>query len=163
MSIYEQVLTFIEVPREKQFESLALDVFRYQFASVPTYRNYCIEMRADPVTVQHIDDIPAVSNSAFKYAELSDTSTELGGDALTFLTSGTTQGRDRRGCHVVPRPEIYRASAIAHLRRMLFPDNRKMTMLALHPTGATMPESSLATMIGWCIERFGNGDCFQAA
>ncbi|MDO8435000.1 MAG: hypothetical protein Q7S58_21590 [Candidatus Binatus sp.] len=163
MSIYQHVLTFIHRPRAESFEQLAIEVFRHQFASVTAYRNYCLELGVDSSAVKRIDDIPAVSNVAFKYVDLSDESSAQSRDALTFLTSGTTQGRERRGRHAVPRPEIYRASAIAHLRTMLFPDDRKTAMLALHPTADAMPESSLATMIGWCIAEFGSGRTFSAA
>jgi hypothetical protein len=45
----------------------------------------------------------------------------------------------------------------------MFPDNARMTMLALHPTADRMPESSLAQMISWCIDEFGDGDALCAA
>jgi Acyl-protein synthetase, LuxE len=163
--IYQRILGFIHRPVDESFEALALEVFRYQYESVRGYRRFCEERGANPASVHHIDDIPAVSNVAFKYVDLSaDLSTD---DArlspLVFLTSGTTQGRERRGRHIVPRPEIYRASAIAHLRTMLFPEERRMTMLAMHPTADAMPESSLARMISWSVEEFGTGARLAAA
>jgi hypothetical protein len=161
--IYERILTFIHRPVHEGFESLALEVFRYQFESVRPYRRFCDERGVNPSTVRRIDDIPAVSSVAFQYADLSIDNATLSPDTLVFLTSGTTQGRERRGHHIVPRPKIYRASAIAHLRTMLFPDERRMAMLAMHPTADTMPESSLARMIGWCIEEFGTGGQLEAA
>jgi hypothetical protein len=161
--IYQRILAFIHRPVEESFEALALEVFRYQFESVRPYRRYCEERGASPATIRHIDDIPAVSNVAFKFADLSVDEARRSPDALVFLTSGTTQGRERRGRHVVPRPEIYRASAIAHLRTMLFPDERRMAMLAMHPMADAMPESSLARMISWCVEEFGAGANLAAA
>ena len=163
--IYQRILGFIHRPVDESFEALGLEVFRYQYESVRGYRRFCEERGANPASVRHIDDIPAVSNVAFKYVDLSaDLSTD---DArlspLVFLTSGTTQGRERRGRHIVPRPEIYRASAITHLRTMLFPEERRMTMLAMHPTTDAMSESSLARMIGWCVEEFGAGASLAAA
>src|SRR4029077_13719272 len=50
-----------------------------------------------------------------------------------------------------------------HLRTMLFPDERRMAMLAMHPTADAMPESSLARMIAWCVEEFGTGTLLAAA
>jgi len=41
----------------------------------------------------------------------------------------------------------------------MFPDRRKMRILAMHPTADRMPESSLSQMITWCIEEFGAGRC----
>ena len=161
--IYQRILAFIHKPVDESFESVALQVFRYQFESVRPYRRYCEERGANPATVRHVNDIPAVSNVAFKFADLMGDDAQMSPRALVFLTSGTTQGRERRGRHVVPRPEIYRASAIAHLRTMLFPDERRMAMLAMHPTADAMPESSLAQMISWCVEEFGTGTQLAAA
>lgn len=155
MSIHEEVLTFIHRPQPEAFERLALDVFRHQFERVGAYRRYCDLRGAEPGAVRNVDEVPAVSNVAFKYADLAIDGAARSPDAAIFLTSGTTQGRDRRGRHIVARPEIYRASAIAHLRTMLFPDARRMAVLAMHPAADTMPESSLAAMIGWCIAEFG--------
>ena len=163
MSIYEQVLTFIHRPEPESFQRLALEVFRYQFEAVGAYRRYCQQGGVDPGAMRTVDDIPAVSNVAFKYAELAMEGAARSAQAAIFLTSGTTQGRERRGRHIVAQPEIYRASAIAHLRTMLFPDARRMAILAMHPTADVMPESSLAAMISWCIEEFGTRTHLAAA
>jgi hypothetical protein len=163
MSIYEQVLTFIHRPEPESFEQLALEVFRHQFETVGAYRRYCQARGVEPGAVHSVDDVPAVSTVAFKYAELASDGAAGSAQAAIFLTSGTTQGRERRGRHIVARPEIYRASAIAHLRTMLFPDARRVAMLAMHPTAQAMPESSLAAMISWCIEEFGTGTHLAAA
>jgi hypothetical protein len=163
MSIYDEVLSFIEAPRPETFERLALAVFRYQFENVPVYRQYCVAYGASPEKVSVLDQIPAVSTVAFKYAEVHNTAECDSPTALTFLTSGTSKGFTERGTHRVPRPEVYRASAIRHLRRMLFPDGSRMAMLALHPTADLMPESSLSTMLSWCIELFGTKSVLCAA
>ena len=163
MSIYEQVLTFIHRPEPKSFERLALDVFRHQFETVSAYRRYCEGRGVEPEAVHGIDDVPAVSNVALKYVELAAAGAAEHPGAAIFLTSGTTQGRAHRGRHIVARPEIYRASAIAHLRTMLFADARRLPILALHPTWNVMPESSLSAMISWSVEEFGAGRHLAAA
>jgi Acyl-protein synthetase, LuxE len=163
MSIYDEVLSFINTPRPELFESLALAVFRYQFEKVPVYRQFCVARGASPKTVGSFSQIPAASTVAFKYAEVRSLADAASPTTLTFTTSGTTKGFTERGRHHVPRPEIYRASALVHLRRMLFPDGRRMAMLALHPTADRMPESSLSTMLTWCIEEFGAGATMCAA
>ena len=157
MSIYDEVLSFINSPRPEAFDALALAVFRYQFANVPPYRRFCVAHAKTPENVTLVSEIPAASTVAFKYADVRGPAATISPAALTFTTSGTTKGFTERGRHLVPRPEIYRASALAHLRRMLFPDGRRLAMLALHPTADRMPESSLSTMLIWCIEEFGTG------
>jgi hypothetical protein len=163
MSIYDEVLSFINGPRAERFEALALAVFRYQFEHVPVYRQFCIARGVSPETISSISQIPAASTVAFKYADVRGPAGAVSPKVLTFITSGTTKGFTERGRHQVPRPEIYRASALAHLRRMLFPDGRRLAMLALHPTADRMPESSLSTMLTWCIEEFGAGAILCAA
>lgn len=158
MKIFSQVLDFIEHPRPEQFEELALAVFAYQFDSVEPYRAYCLDLGASPATVNSLDDIPPVSTAAFKYATLSSQIPER-----IFLTSGTSRGHNRRGRHFVAHLDVYCASAVAHLRRMMFPDGKRLRMLALHPTAEIMPESSLSQMLSWAIENFGNGQSLCCA
>ena len=163
MTIQEQVLSFIHRPEPERFDSLALDVFALQYVSVPAYRRYCDYLGVLPETLSSPDRMPLVSTVAFKYASLcAPDSGKLPG-ALTFLTSGTTQGRQRRGLHVVARADIYRASALSHLRATMFPDGARMRMLAIHPTAERVPESSLSTMITWCMAEFGQGPLLCAA
>ena len=155
MSIYDEVSGFIAAPDPAKFEALALEVFRYQAAQVPAYGHHCRALSAN--LINSLEDIPPVSTLAFKYARLAD---DEGAPARkTFLTSGTTIGRSQRGTHIVSHPELYRASALAHLATMMFPDHRKLRILAMHPTADRMPESSLSQMISWCIEELGAGAC----
>ena len=153
--IYAQVLDFIHHPHADAFERVALEVFRYQFESVPVYRAFCRSRGASPANVREFHAIPIASTLAFKYARVENQVDAAASSPLTLKTSGTTKGFTARGMHRVPYPEVYRASAIAHLRRMLFPDDRRMPILALHPTADRMRESSLSWMLSWCIERFG--------
>src|SRR5690242_11575271 len=154
MPLYSKVLSFIARPEPGSFRPLALEVFRHQFEAIAPYREYCRSLGISPDEVTSLDRIPPVSTLAFKFANLAAVDTAA--VALTFLTSGTTIGGER-GRHVVPHPEVYRASAMAHFRRMVFPERRAMRILATHPTAERMPESSLARMITWCIEEFSDG------
>lgn len=164
MTIYDEVLAFIHAPEQARFESLALKVFRHQFDTVAPYREYCLTRGVRADQVRSLEQVPALSTAAFKYAELGDAVTPAQPAlARVFMTSGTTAGRDERGHHRVPRLDIYRASALGHLTRMLFPDGARMRMLSLHPTADRMPESSLGQMISWMIEDFGAGDALCVA
>jgi hypothetical protein len=156
-SIYQKVLGFIDAPDSAAFEALALEVFDYQFSHVSPYHAYCISLGITPQTVQKMAEIPPVSTVAFKYASMENRSEPASSASRLFFTSGTTIGKSERGRHLVPRPEVYRASALNHLRRMLFLDGARTAMLSLHPTADRMRESSLSQMISWCIEEFGNG------
>jgi hypothetical protein len=155
-TIFDDVLDFIRRPASApEFTSLALRVVTYQLEHVPAYRSYVESLGVDLATVPCLEQVPAVSTLAFKYARMESVAEPPTSAARRFLTSGTTIGREERGSHLVLCPEIYRASAIGHLRSMLFPDPQRLAMLALHPTTERMPESSLSQMISWCIEEFG--------
>src|SRR5271157_5072477 len=131
MSIYDHVVGFIAAPDPARFEELALEVFRYQVACVAGYRVHCRAAGVTAHSVTRLEEIPAVSTLAFKYVRLAGD--ERSADEKVFRTSGTTIGGSERGKHIVAHPEIYRASALAHLRSMMFPDRRKMRILAMHP------------------------------
>jgi Acyl-protein synthetase, LuxE len=163
MNIYEEVLSFIRTPEPALFDPLALRVFHHQFRGVPPYQRYCLERGATPDTVTSVDEVPPMSTLAFKYARIESAAEPVPASARIFLTSGTTLGKEERGRHLVPHPEVYRSSALSHIGRMLFPDRRKMRVLALHPTADRMPESSFAQMISWCIEEFGEGQALCVA
>lgn len=161
--IYERVLRFMREPQPDRFENVALDVFRYQFAHIPVYRAFCLNQGADLATVRDFAAIPFASTLAFKHAQVTYDEECAAPSALTFKTSGTTKGFVARGVHRVPYPEIYRTSALAHLRRMMFPEGQRMPLLALHPTAERMPESSLSWMLSWCFEEFGDSSSLGVA
>src|SRR5260370_7072091 len=92
MSIYEQVLTFIHRPEPESFRQLALDVFRHQFETVGAYRRYCKGRRVEPDSVPSVDDVPAVSNVAFKYSHPAIYGPPPPTAAAVFLSLPTTPG-----------------------------------------------------------------------
>lgn len=136
------------------FDALARRVFARQFASNPTYRAYCERRGATPDTVAHWSAIPAVPTAAFKVVRLvSDGG--AGSRARVFRTSGTTQGREQRGTHVVPDPALYDASLLATFEEFVLPDGARPVLLSLVPSAAELADSSLAYMITVLIERLG--------
>ncbi|MGH7865825.1 MAG: hypothetical protein ACREQB_12600 [Candidatus Binataceae bacterium] len=155
MSIYDEVIAFIRRPDHDRFDALGLAVFRHQYDRVAAYRQYCIARGCRPVEVGSLAEVPAVSTVGFKYSKLMSDEFSTAAGGLLFTTSGTTEGSELRGRHFIARPEVYRESAVRHLRTMLFPDVGRINIVALHPTADAMAESSLARMIGWAIEEFG--------
>ncbi|MFN2427522.1 MAG: hypothetical protein ABR587_13860 [Candidatus Binatia bacterium] len=137
------------------FNRLALDLFAYQVEAIPIYRRLCELRGIDPAGIDHWTRIPAVPADIFKEG--------LGNDgaagAVTFVSSGTTQGLDRPSRHVVsPRSyELYRRSSVAHFAAMAIPDSPgPMAVLVLGPTSQTHPSSSLGHMYQFV------GDAFAA-
>ncbi|MFM7143170.1 MAG: long-chain fatty acid--CoA ligase [Alphaproteobacteria bacterium] len=129
------------------FEQLALRVFAAQFELDAPFRALCERRGAVPGRVDDWRRIPAVPTAAFRSL---DFACAPGG--LTFLTSGTTGGAERRGRHPVPRPEVYREGAIAHFRRMVLPDGIRPRLVALLAGPDLLPQSSLVRMVDWIRE-----------
>lgn len=151
-SIAASVLDFIERHQDapldpdpgvdEEFERLALNVFSFQYENSSVYRAFCERRERTPETVESWHEIPAVPTSAFKSLDLGCAPPEK-----TFLTSGTTQGRDTRGRHHVPRLDLYHRSALPHFRRMVLPDQVTPRLVGLLASPTQLPDSSLAHMV----------------
>ena len=148
--IHDAVLRFIADASIGTFEQLALDVFAHQFELISAYRRVCEQRGATPTSVHDWREIPAVPTLAFKHVELC-----CGSPQRVFVTSGTTQGIERRGHHRVADLRLYEAAALHGLKAFVFPDVPTMRILSLMPPVAQRPQSSLAQMIEWAIDRFG--------
>ncbi len=136
-----------------RFEALALEVFALQYGESPAYRAFCDRRGATPRTVRGWGEIPAVPTSAFKSLDLCCAPPER-----IFLTSGTTQGAERRGRHLIPRLDLYRAAALTHFRRMVLPDGVRPRLVGLLGSPVLLPHSSLAQMVEWLRTDLCDGD-----
>ncbi|MBI3244988.1 MAG: long-chain fatty acid--CoA ligase [Deltaproteobacteria bacterium] len=144
--ITAQVLDFIHDPIGKDFPTLALQVFAYQFARNLPYQRFCLARGQTPATVVRWQDIPAVPTVAFKELDLT-----CGPPEKIFRTSGTSRGLEKRGRHLVPDLRLYQASALAHFTDCLLPDRRQLPVLALIPSPELRPDSSLTQMTEWVM------------
>ena len=138
---------------DARFDELARRIFTLQFeASVP-YRKYCVSRGMDPDRIGHWREIPPVPTAAFRRVEFR---TSHGADELRFNTSGTTRGRNARGRHIVPSPELYRASLREPFRHFVLGEcPLEPLMLSLVPPFATTGDSSLGWMLDDMIDGFG--------
>ena len=138
---------------DDRFAELARAVFAFQFAANAPYRAFCARRGRTPATVTRWQDIPALPTTAFKSVDLA-----CGPPERVFRTSGTTQGGDRRGRHLIPRLELYRRGAIAHFRRMVLPDRTAPRMVGLLGSPEVLPDSSLTQMVEWLRTDVSGGD-----
>ena len=136
-----------------ELDALARDVFAHQYACNAPYRAFCDRRGATPETVAGWEDVPAVPTDAFKAAAL--VCGDPAGAAAVFRTSGTTQGRERRGTHYVPDLALYDAALRAGFTAHLLPDGAHPLVLSLVPDPAGLPDSSLSHMVGEVMRDFG--------
>ncbi|MEW6324481.1 MAG: long-chain fatty acid--CoA ligase [Nitrospirota bacterium] len=155
LSLTERVLRFIADPAADRFDALALEVFAHQYAQNLPYRQFCDRRGVTPERVREWRRIPAVPASAFKVADLTCRPKQ---PSTYFLTSGTTQGTDRRGRHIVANVALYHAAILPNAQAHLFPDlgpDGRITILSLTPPPPHRPHSSLIHMIDRLISRWG--------
>lgn len=137
---------------DDEFGAVALGVFAHQYEHVPLYRRLCEMRGASPGSVGHWSAIPAAPADLFKE--------DLGlcRGVAEFLSSGTTQGAERRSRHVVTSRsyELYRRASLAHFSAMALPDTPgAMSVLVLGPLPATHAHSSLGHMFGFVADAIG--------
>jgi hypothetical protein len=137
---------------DARFGELALELFRHQFTHNAPYRAFCERRGSTPGTVESWAEIPAVPTRAFRLARL------VCGDRppqAVFRTSGTTAGEDERGAHEYPDLTLYDAALIAGFQAHLLADGAAPMVIALVPSPAELPDSSLSHMAGRVVERLG--------
>ena len=129
------------------FETLALDIARFQARWSPGYRRL-LEARGN--ALDSVDAIPAVPVDAFRVARVAVHPPEL--DAVRFVTSGTTSSA--RGVHAMRTTETYRELSLRFGRECLVPDWTRGVVVALAPPPGRQPESSLGFMMRAFMEIF---------
>lgn len=132
---------------DDRFNALALRTFRHQFELNEPYRRYCERRGIAPERVERWEDVPAVPTAAFKEAALVCGPADAA--EAVFRTSGTTQGRERRGVHYVLDLALYREAALSNFRAHLLPDGAHLRMLILALSPENAPDSSLSWMFEW--------------
>ena len=135
---------------EEKWDSLARELFAYQYTRVPAYRNLCRGHDISPESLRSWREIPAVPQQVFKREKLFAHGAAQPG--ATYETSGTTTGQPGRQ-HLLST-DIYRAVSVEGARRIgLFTRVDVLEFLAPSPREA--PHSSLSAMFGFWRSKHG--------
>src|SRR6059058_1979858 len=89
---------------EKQFASIALEVYHFQFLNNPLYQQFCRALNRTPELVQSLEHIPFLPISFFKSHQVKTGSFD---PELVFQSSGTT---GHNSMHYVRDAALYRQS-----------------------------------------------------
>lgn len=133
------------------FNRLALEVFAFQFANVPIYRQFCEKRTASPAAIQSWSQIPALPVAAFKEHAVS--SLPENERSRVFDSSGTTGHLPSRHFHNAASLSLYEASLLPWFERH-FPGAGAM-FLFLTPAPEDAPHSSLIHMFKTICEKLG--------
>ncbi|MCX6900825.1 MAG: long-chain fatty acid--CoA ligase [Verrucomicrobia bacterium] len=131
------------------FDSLALALFRHQFALNRPYRRYCESLSRSPRNVAHWKQIPAIPTTAFKNANLTTLTPKQ--RTTVFHSSGTTEHRPSRHFHNAATLALYEAALwpmfAGRVTSGEWRTARNCQLVILTPTLAEAPHSSLVHMM----------------
>lgn len=145
---------FVKITRSNpgSFAQHALDLFCYQYASIPLYRQFADLMDRPPQKVQQLHQIPFLPISFFKTAALSDQSPL---PDFYFESSGTTGMIPSR--HYVPDLQLYEFS-FRKTFQQFYQSPSDWCILALLPAYLERRGSSLVYMAEDLIRHSGHPD-----
>lgn len=124
-----------------QFDSVALELFHFQFEHCQVYRDYVKLLKIDVNQVNLINHIPFIPISLFKSHRIIRTG---GAESVVFESSGTTGMKSSK--HFVEDEEIYRKSSLNYFQS-IFKNVEEYTILALLPNYLQKGNSSLVYMV----------------
>ena len=142
-----------DLAHDAAFDPVARALFRDQSSAIPAYSGYVRYLGVDPSAIGSWRDIPPVPTSAFKTHDLS--AAPVGGETVTFETSGTTISRPGRVR--LSSTDLYEASLLLRFESHLLPDGAKLPAIVFGPTRAEAPRSSLWFMVDRIVEKLTMG------
>lgn len=143
---------------EARFDTLACELFRFQFEHCAAYARFCKARGVTPESVSSYREIPAVPTSAFKETRLC--SFDETRTTKVFRTSGTTG--QTRGALYLDTLALYESSLLPSIRRFVFPEledhgaSARMSIRVLASDPAEAIDSSLSHMFGLALRVLGN-------
>ncbi|MGB8357545.1 MAG: acyltransferase [Bacteroidales bacterium] len=132
------------------FEKRALEIFRYQAAGCPVYREYLSLLGVDPQVVNSILDIPFMPISFFRDHVII---TGGGEPEKVFISSGTSGMRQSR--HAVRTLAVYDES-LGRTFTQFYGDPSQYAVMGLLPSYLEREGSSLIYMVNKLMELSGN-------
>jgi len=138
------------IASQNAFESLALEIFRYQFSKNAVYRSFCQALNKKPGNVYRLNQIPFLPVSTFQNNRV--VSFE-GNEKITFSSSGTTGSVPSK--HLVLDPSLYERSLTEGFQKF-YGDVARYCILALLPGYLERRGSSLVYMVNNLIRRSGH-------
>jgi hypothetical protein len=153
-----RISSFIHDESADSFDELALDVFRFQYASVPALAAFWAGLGATPDSVRHYTAIPPVGLAVFKRREL------FAGEraARIFRTSGTSGMGMGASLFDVDDLALMDCSILTNAAHHLFKNGEKTRFFMLVPDPAEASGVIMAYGMRVIAARFGLGEPFYA-
>lgn len=132
------------------FDSLALEIFRFQYAENKVYRAFADALRVDPTAVNSVASIPFIPVSFFKNHDVVSGSFQ---PAAVFESSGTTQTGNSR--HIVKSLDLYKQSFMKGFE-LFYGPVKEWCILGLLPSYLERENSSLVVMVDELVKQSGH-------
>ncbi len=127
--------------KTKDFDTLALDIFRFQAEQNPVYKAYLQALEVDPSTITELKQVPFLPVRFFKSHAVQTTSFE---SAIVFESSGTTDTVNSR--HRIKDVSLYENSFIKGFEYFYGAVNR-WCIIGLLPSYLERKNASLVYMV----------------
>jgi phenylacetate-coenzyme A ligase PaaK-like adenylate-forming protein len=140
------------ITSQKQFEKMALKVFRYQYENNSVYHAFCEHLKIEPQAVKSLNQIPFLPIQFFKSHEVVSNANPI---QQIFTSSGTTGMITSK--HLVTDISLYEES-YRRAFSQFYGNIEDYTILALLPSYLDREGSSLIYMVKDLIEMTNNPD-----
>lgn len=134
------------ISSQKQFEKIALKVFRFQYENNLVYQEFCDFLKSDKQSVKTLQQIPFLPIQFFKNHDVVSNTNEI---QKTFISSGTTGMITSK--HLVTDVSVYEQS-YRNAFSEFYGDIADYVVLALLPSYLERSGSSLIYMVKDLIE-----------
>ena len=138
------------ISNEDEFNSIALEVFKFQYKNIPVYKKYVDLIKSQSKSINHFKEIPFLPIDFFKNNKIIADNSKI---EKTFLSSGTSN--TIRSKHFVKDLELYEQSFCACFK-YFYSDPKEWTILALLPSYLDQGDSSLIYMVNKFINKSQN-------
>jgi hypothetical protein len=137
---------------KKGFETLALEIFRFQYSHNPIYQQYAKTVGRVGKQVKSITDIPFLPVGFFKTQRVCTTGFE---PQAVFESSGTTQSINSR--HFIRELSIYRQSFLGAWQQF-YGSPQDWCIIGLLPSYLERKNSSLVVMVDELVRQSGHAE-----
>src|SRR5215216_5471655 len=135
------------ISNEEAFQSIALEVYDFQYNNNPVYQRYCKVLGRTPQAVRQIDQIPFLPISFFKTHRVVTSSFN---PQLVFESSGTTGTTP--SIHYIKDVHVYEKSFLACFE-LFYGAVENYCIIALLPSYLERGSSSLVYMVEKLVEK----------
>ncbi|MFV0248212.1 MAG: acyl transferase [Tenacibaculum sp.] len=135
------------IQSEKEFNQLALEVFKFQFNNNTVYRSFCNLLYKHPSDIKFVEDIPFLPIELFKLKQILSSTFKVQDIFTSSGTSGNTTSK-----HYITDMSWYKISYLKGFE-YFYGNIKNYVILALLPNYLQRKGSSLIYMVKDLIER----------